>query len=185
MMSDNVVTAEVNVDNVRGPFGIWRKAYKPKKVKDPREEPIFQRIADKVSYGMGTPANIFIWVVLVVGWTLLFALSPSEYIQGGRFLPSWFTSTGYNFPLNLVTTVAELYIGFLVGASSNRSERNLEATLARIDDQEKQIQAVESALSDALRENTELTKAVKVDTDLLVAIRDEIARFRGSEKPTH
>jgi len=84
----------------------------------------------------------------------------------------------------LVTTVAELYIGFLVGASSNRSERNLEATLARIDDQEKQIQAVESALSVALRENTELTKAVKIDTDLLVAIRDEILRLRAPEKPT-
>jgi hypothetical protein len=184
MVSDNVVRPVASAENVRGPFGVWRKAYKPKKVKDPNEEPIFQRIADRVSYGMGTPINIFIWIVLVVGWTLLFALSGSESIQGGKFLPAWFTSTGYNFPLNLVTTVAELYIGFLVGASSNRSERNLEATLGRIDDQEKQIQAVESALSVALRENTELTKAVKVDTDLLVAIRDQIAKLRASENPT-
>src|SRR5271170_1853807 len=172
-MSDQALMPPVRPDaNVRGPMGIRRKAYKPKKAKNPNEEPVFQRIADKVSYGMGTPLNIAIWIVLVVGWTLLFALSSSKSIQGGSFLPVWFTSTGYNFPLNLVTTVAELYIGFLVGASSNRSERNLEATLARIDDQEKQIQAVESALSVALRENTELTKAVKIDTDLLVAIRD-------------
>ncbi len=183
-MSDNAVMPVASAENVRGPFGVWRKAYKPKKVKDPSEEPIFQRIADKVSYGMGTPLNIFIWVVLVIGWTLLFALSSSESIRGGKFLPAWFTSTGYNFPLNLVTTVAELYIGFLVGASSNRSERNLEATLGRIDDQEKQIKVVESALSIALRENTELTKAVKVDTDLLVTIRDEILRLRAPEKPT-
>ena len=117
-MSDDVVMPIASAENVRGPLGVWRKAYKPRKVKDPSEEPMFQRIADRVSYGMGTPLNIFIWIVLVVGWTLLFALSSSKNIQGGKFLPVWFTSTGYNFPLNLVTTVAELYIGFLVGASS-------------------------------------------------------------------
>ena len=84
-MSDNAVMPVASAENVRGPFGVWRKAYKPKKVKDPSEEPIFQRIADKVSYGMGTPLNIFIWVVLVIGWTLLFALSSSESIRGGKF----------------------------------------------------------------------------------------------------
>jgi hypothetical protein len=158
--------------DIAGPLGVRRKAYKPKKVKDPSEEPIFQRIADKVSYGMGTPANIGVWIVLVVAWTLLFAtkLVPAN----GSFLPSWFTSAGYNFPLNLVTTVAELYIGFLVGASTNRSERNLEATLARIDQQEKQIKTVECSLSAALKENTELTKAVKMNTDLLQEIRDQV-----------
>ena len=146
--------------NVRGAMGIRRKAYRPKKVKDPNEEPVFQRIADKVSYGMGTPLNIAIWIVLVLGWTLLFALSSSKSIQGGTFLPAWFTSTGYNFPLNLVTTVAELYIGFLVGASSNRSERNLEDTLA-------QIESLEEKLGTLIQENTELTNRVKMDTGLL------------------
>jgi low affinity Fe/Cu permease len=160
MVSDNVVRPVASAENVRGPFGVWRKAYKPKKVKDPNEEPIFQRIADRVSYGMGTPINIFIWIVLVVGWTLLFALSGSESIQGGKFLPAWFTSTGYNFPLNLVTTVAELYIGFLVGASSNRSERNLEDTLA-------QIETLEKSLRTLIQENTDLTNKVKMDTVLL------------------
>jgi low affinity Fe/Cu permease len=96
----------------------------------PERLSLFQRAADKVSYGMGTPLNIGVWIVIVVGWTLLFALHIVN--ARGTFLPLWFTSTGYNFPLNLVTTVAELYIGFLVGASSNRSERNLEATLGRI-----------------------------------------------------
>jgi hypothetical protein len=155
-----------------------RKGVIPKvRVRDkpgPNKEVVFQRIADRVSYGMGTPLNIGIWLVLVLGWTLLFALSSSKGIRGGTFLPKWFTSAGYNFPLNLVTTVAELYIGFLVGASTNRSERNLEATLARIDDQERQIQAVELSLSDALSENTELTKAVKANTDVLEAIRDQL-----------
>ncbi len=28
---------------------------------------LFQRVADRVSYGMGTPLNIFIWILLVVG----------------------------------------------------------------------------------------------------------------------
>jgi hypothetical protein len=165
------------VDRDEGSIGnvdVSRKAHGRRKSKGPDEEPVFQRVADRVSYGMGTPLNIAIWLVLVLGWTLLFALSSSKSIQGGTFLPQWFTSTGYNFPLNLVTTVAELYIGFLVGASANRSERNLEATLARIDDQERQIQEVESALSDALNENTELTKAVKANTDLLEAIHEQV-----------
>jgi hypothetical protein len=154
--------------NVRGPLGVRRKAYKPKKVKDPNEEPVFQRIADRVSYGMGTPLNIAIWIVLVLGWTLLFALSSSKSIQGGTFLPAWFTSTGYNFPLNLVTTVAELYIGFLVGASSNRSERNLEDTLA-------EIEALEKRLGTLIEENTDLTNKVKTDTSLLQDLHLHVA----------
>src|SRR6202050_2069042 len=139
-MSEQVLMPQLKSDaNTRGPMGVRRKAYKPKKVKDPSEEPVFQRIADKVSYGMGTPLNIAIWILLVVGWTLLFALSSSKSIQGGTFLPAWFTSTGDNLPPNLVPTVAELYIGFLVGASSNRSERNLEDTLAQIETLEKRL----------------------------------------------
>jgi low affinity Fe/Cu permease len=124
----------------------------------PEEVSLFQRIADKVSYGMGTPANIGVWIIIVVGWTLLFALHAVN--ARGTFLPTWFTSTGYNFPLNLVTTVAELYIGFLVGASSNRSERNLERTLSRISAQDDQIDAVEIKLSEALAQNTALTKEI-------------------------
>jgi low affinity Fe/Cu permease len=36
-------------------------------------ESIFNRTADYVSAAMGRPASIMIWLVLVVGWTLLFA----------------------------------------------------------------------------------------------------------------
>jgi hypothetical protein len=160
-MTDQTLTPPAPRDaNVRGPLGVRRKAYTPKKVKDPNEEPLFQRVADKVSYGMGTPLNIAIWIVLVVGWTLLFLVDRSPHVQSGSFMPAWFTSTGYNFPLNLVTTVAELYIGFLVGAASNRSERNLEDTLA-------QIETLENKLATLIQENTDLTNEVKVDTGLL------------------
>src|SRR5580658_2276632 len=180
-MSEHALMPPVGTDaNVRGPLGIRRRAYKPKKVKDPNDEPVFQRIADKVSYGMGTPLNIAIWIVLVLGWTLLFALSSSKSIQGGTFLPAWFTSTGYNFPLNLVTTVAELYIGFLVGASSNRSERNLEDTLAKISAQDEQIDAVEIRLGEALKQNTDLTAEIHALTKV---IHQTICAGGGSPKP--
>jgi low affinity Fe/Cu permease len=143
-----------------------------------RKLSLFQRVADRVSYGMGTPGNIAIWLILVVGWVLLFALDHNPKVEHGSFMPAWFTSTGFNFPLNLVTTVAELYIGFLVGASSNRSERNLEATLASISNQDKvigaqqqQIQDVEAKLSASLEQNTELTRLVH---DLTKAIHASI-----------
>ncbi len=148
----------------------------PLETANPERLSLFQRVADKVSYGMGTPTNIAIWVVLVVGWVLLFALDHAKSVQLGTFMPHWFTSTGFNFPLNLITTVAELYIGFLVGASSNRSERNLEATLARmgaqaaaIAAQEVQINNVESKLSASLAQNTKLTEAIH---ELTVAIHE-------------
>ena len=37
------------------------------------KESIFDRTADYVSAAMGRPTNIMIWLVLVVGWTALFA----------------------------------------------------------------------------------------------------------------
>lgn len=123
---------------------------------------LFQRIADRVSYAMGTPTNIIIWLLAVGTWI---ALGP--YIAGHNFLPGWFTSNSFNFPLNTVTTIAELYIGFLVGASSNRSERNLEATLRRISAQETQIGDVEDKLARALELNTELTREVHELTKLI------------------
>jgi low affinity Fe/Cu permease len=132
---------------------------RPSALETPERLSLFQRLADRVSYGMGTPTNIGVWVIVVVGWTLLFAVGGPK-IDGGTWLPAWFTSTGFNFPLNLVTTVAELYIGFLVGASSNRSERNLEATLAHLDAQEQQIAAVEEKLSETLELNMLLTRQV-------------------------
>ena len=83
----------------------------------PERESVFLKIADYVSAAMGRPTNIIIWLVAVVAWTGTFALGGS-HIASGTWLPAWFTSQGFNFPLNLVTTVAELFIGFLVPADA-------------------------------------------------------------------
>jgi hypothetical protein len=136
---------------------------------------LFQRTADKVSYGMGTPTNILVWILLVGGWI---ALGP--YFARHTFLPAWFTSNGFNFPLNTITTIAELYIGFLVGASSNRSERNLERTLAQISAQDKQISGVERKLSLAVQQNTDLTTEVHKLTRL---IHDTVCVDKPPEGP--
>lgn len=85
----------------------------PAATANPERLSVFQRIADMVSYAMGTPTNIIIWLLAVGTWI---AFGP--YIAAHNFLPNWFTSNSFNFPLNTVTTIAELYIGFLVGASS-------------------------------------------------------------------
>lgn len=122
------------------------------------DESIFDRTADYVSAAMGRPANIVVWLVLVVGWTGLFAAHIVS--ANANFLPGWFTGTAFNFPLNLVTTVAELFIGFLVAAAANRSERNLELTLAAIAEQEEQIEDVQTKLSAELASNTALTQQV-------------------------
>ena len=54
-----------------------------------------------------------------------------------------------------------LFIGFLVAAASNRSERNLEMTLARLGQQDEQIAGVEDRLGDSLAQNTTLTSNLK------------------------
>lgn len=132
----------------------------------PEQESVFLRIADKVSDAMGRPTNIIIWLLAVIGWTLMFALSKS--LAKGTFLPSWFTSEGYNFPLNLITTVAELFIGFLVAAATNRVERANDRVMAR-------MEAMEAILLLELRDNTSLTQQVKANTDLLEEIHRQVA----------
>jgi low affinity Fe/Cu permease len=166
MMSDNLMPVTSDGPNITTQSGLQNILPGPSKVKTPRTGSRFQRIADKVSYGMGTPLNIAIWIVIVVVWILIFAFNLVN--ANGTFLPQWFTSTGFNFPLNLVTTVAELYIGFLVGASANRSERHLEDTLA-------QIEVLETKLGALLRENTDLTYKVKTDTDLLQDLHIQVS----------
>jgi len=59
------------------------------------KESIFDRIADYVSAAMGRPTNIMVWLVLVVGWTLLFAVHVVS--ANANFLPGWFTGTAFNF----------------------------------------------------------------------------------------
>jgi hypothetical protein len=90
--------------------------------------------------------NLFVRVADRVG--IWFALGPT--IATHDLLPGWFTSNNFNFPLNTVTTIAELYIGFLVGASTNRTERHNRAQSDRMEDLEQRIHEL-------LQHNTEAT----------------------------
>jgi low affinity Fe/Cu permease len=126
----------------------------------PDRESAFLKVADYVSAAMGRPTNIVIWLIAVIAWTTVFAVGGPR-IAGGTWLPAWFTSQGFNFPLNLVTTVAELFIGFLVAAASNRSERSLEATLARLGQQDQQIADVETRIGDTVARNTTLPNELR------------------------
>jgi low affinity Fe/Cu permease len=123
----------------------------------------FDRFADWVSEAMGRPLNIAFWFVLVVTWTLIFALGGHK-LSDGSWLPAWFTSQGYNFPLNLITTVAELFIGFLVATAANRSQNALTDLLDKIDRQEEQIEATEATIVTLINENTDLTSEIHVLT---------------------
>jgi low affinity Fe/Cu permease len=119
----------------------------------------FDRFADWVSEAMGRPLNIAFWFVLVVAWTLIFALGGHK-LSSGTWLPTWFTSQGYNFPLNLITTVAELFIGFLVATAANRAQNALTALLDKIDMQEEQIETTEANIVTLIKENTDLTSEI-------------------------
>lgn len=88
---------------------------------DPAAPSPFIRMADAVSTGMGSPVNITFWFFAVVLWTGAFMRFP--WLTDTDFLPHWFTSNAYNFPLNTVTTLAELFIGFLLAAAANRIEK--------------------------------------------------------------
>jgi low affinity Fe/Cu permease len=104
---------------------------------------------------MGRPKNIIFWLVLVLGWTLIFA---THIVSAtANFMPAWFTGQSYNFPLNIVTTVAELFIGFLVAAAANRSEKALSTIINHILVETDEIDSL-------LKENTDLTRQVHATT---------------------
>jgi low affinity Fe/Cu permease len=120
----------------------------------------FDRFADWVSEAMGRPVNIAFWFVLIIAWTLVFALGGPK-LSSGTWLPSWFTSQGFNFPLNLITTVAELFIGFLVATASNRAQNALTALLDKIDTQEQEIGTTEASIVRLIQENTEIISHIR------------------------
>ncbi len=146
----------------------------------------FLKFANWVSEAMGRPTNIAFWFVLVACWTLIFALGGS-HLSSGRWLPLWFTSTGYNFPLNLITTVAELFIGFLVAAAANRAQDALTVLLAHIRASVERDGVIEQELKEAIAENTELTKQVhelQVSMCTQMDLLDEIRRRVAALSPT-
>jgi hypothetical protein len=145
-------------------------------------ESLFVRIADWVSFKMGAPGNIIFWFVLVAAWFLIFATGLVG--ANSTFLPAWFVGQTFNFPLNLITTLAELFIGFLVAAAANRNERaadalaatqasllaSMDSLLASIKSEDDELVTGGRTLSQLLMENTDLTRQVKINTDLLEAI---------------
>jgi low affinity Fe/Cu permease len=145
----------------------------------------FLKFANWVSEAMGRPVNIAFWFVLVVVWTLVFAVG-GRHLASGNWLPAWFTSTGYNFPLNLITTVAELFIGFLVAAAANRAQDALTVLLAQIRAAVERDAAIEQGLREAIAENTELTKQVhdlQISISRQTGLLDEIHRHVGALTP--
>jgi low affinity Fe/Cu permease len=141
----------------------------------------FDRFADWVSEAMGRPLNIAFWFILIVAWTLIFALGGPN-LSSGTWLPSWFTSQGYNFPLNLITTVAELFIGFLVATAANRAQNALTALLDKIDLQEQRIGATEAKIVSLIQVNSEiigdihaLTTQVAKDTALINEVHKHVS----------
>jgi low affinity Fe/Cu permease len=145
---------------------------------------LFLKVANWVSEAMGRPANIGFWFVLILVWTLVFALG-GKHLASGTWLPAWFTSTGYNFPLNLVTTVAELFIGFLVAAAANRAQDALTVLLAHIGVTVERDAAIEQGLQYAIAENSDLIRQIhelQLAMSQQTALLDEIHR-RISESP--
>lgn len=110
----------------------------------------FIRIADAVSWGMGTPTNIVFWILAVVVWFIL-GYTQRELFTRGNILPDWFTSNAWNFPLNTITTLAELYIGFLVAAAANRSERALRKMIEHTKQTVDRVEEINSKQNEILK----------------------------------
>lgn len=129
----------------------------------------FTDFADKVSSGMGTPLNIIIWLCAVISWFVLFAVDPS--LQSSSFMPTWFTSLPFNLPLNLITTLAELYIGFLVAAAANRVERHNRVLQAQ---QLKIIQHIDSTAGQEEEEVADAEKRLLAQDQRIIAIAEHL-----------
>ena len=144
----------------------------------------FDRFADWVSEAMGRPLNIAFWFVLIAAWTLIFALGGPK-LSSGTWLPTWFTSQGFNFPLNLITTVAELFIGFLVATAANRAQNALTALLDKIDLQEEQIEATETNIVTLIKENTDLTSEIHTLTTEIRTLTMQVLKNATLIAETH
>ena len=102
---------------------------------------------------MGRPLNIAFGSSSSPCGTLPFALGGPRLASWGTG-SGWFTSQGFNFPLNLITTVAELFIGFLVATAANRAQNALTALLDKIDMQEERIGETEGNIVRLIQENS-------------------------------
>ncbi len=136
------------------------------------------RVADRVSYAMGTWQNIVVWLILVGTW---FAFGP--YLANHSVLPAWFTSNNFNFPLNTVTTIAELYIGFLVGASTNRTERHNRNQADRMEVLAKLIHK-ELKRNNVMTDNAQaIAEEIKAQVPLLERTHADVVRLLAAMSP--
>lgn len=132
----------------------------------------FLKFADAVSFGMGTPTNIFFWLLAVAIWILL-GVTQRQLFTPGRFLPDWFTSPEWNFPLNTITTLAELYIGFLVAAAANRSERKLRTLMENMKYTVDKVEKINSKQNEILDKLVDYQKKeIKTEATILDKIED-------------
>lgn len=138
-----------------------------------RRPSAFQRVCDWISAAQGSPANIAFWLLLVVVWVAIF--SAHIVSAAGTFLPAWFTGQGFNFPLNLVTTVAELFIGFLVATASNRAQSALSLLIDGVKTGIDTTEAVSQETHDLVQQNIALTQEVR---DLAKALQEHVSQPR-------
>jgi len=131
----------------------------------------FTRVADWVSSFIGTPLNIGFWLVLTVSWTLAFAFNPA--LAQHPFLPEWFNSLAYNLPLNLITTVAELFIGFLCAAATSRAEKHLREMLAMMHHMLQRIEALVEKEEAELLEDRKMLIRIDKKLDALLSTQEQ------------
>lgn len=145
----------------------------------------FTDFADMISEGMGQWWVSVVSAILIIGWTL--------YCIGTQG-PGWWYGTFYNLPLNLVTTVIELFVGFLIAAAANRVEkRNKELQeiqvsilkhieqiaggedeeIKQIEQEVKQEEKTQMLVGHLDRQDTELVKQTKILMELLQKITEK------------
>ena len=78
----------------------------------------FQQLADRICALLSTWQFSALSLIALAVWV---AFGP--YLASHPFLPAWFTSNGFNFPLNTITTVGEWFIGAFVLVNSVRIQR--------------------------------------------------------------
>ena len=99
-----------------------------------------------------------------------------------------FSSSSQHFPLNLITTVAELFIGFLVATAANRAQNALTGRLLdKIDMQEERIGETEGNIVRLIQENAGITSDIHTLTTQVAkdtALINEVHRH-GSALTAH
>lgn len=109
----------------------------------------FTQIADVVTFIVGKWYFSAISFVILIIWI----------IYGIFAIPNWFTSPTWNFPVNAVTTLAELWLAFFTLAAANRVERRnqdiLEYIKRKTEADLKTTKRVEQAIKEQEQEGEE------------------------------